>query len=212
MAEVKDLQGNVLYTGETTGERTVDEDIAADATYALSKVVSEGTARSIAQLGYPAAGKTGTRAVEGTTQAAWFTGTTMQIATAVDFVAGEAGTGNLDDYSQWGGTFYGSSYPAATWLAYMRVAMQGQTSLPFPPPANVNGNSQGTASPTYVPSPTPTPTPSESMEPTPTPTPTPTETPEPTQEPTETATAEPTPTQTPSGGGTTLPTSKPTAT
>lgn len=195
--EVKDASGKVLYTADTTGEQRISKDVAADATYALSKVVSEGTARSLQQLGYPAAGKTGTRDIDGATKAAWFSGATMQIATAVDYIAGEAGNEDLNPYRSGGSNFYGSSYPASTWLDYMVVAMKGLDRQAFPKPSYVNGGKQEpTATPTPSVTPTPTPEPS-SAPPTSRPTPSavlPTPTVVPSSVPTQTPKPSPTPT------------------
>lgn len=180
--EVKDLNGNVVYTASTEGEQRVDADIAADATYALSKVVTEGTATKVSGMGFEIAGKTGTRDTDdnGTT-AAWFAGTTMQVATAVDYVAGDKFSSDLDEYTQWGGTFFGSSYPASTWMDYMEVAMSGKDSKSFPDPVYVNkgkksASEQPTVKQTKSASPSTKPTPST----------TPSQTPEPSQEPVET--------------------------
>ncbi|MDO4784664.1 MAG: transglycosylase domain-containing protein, partial [Propionibacteriaceae bacterium] len=170
--EVKDLSGKVVYSANSTGEQRIAKDVAADATYALTKVVSEGTGRSLQALRYPAAGKTGTRDIDNKTYAAWFAGTTMQVSTAVVFVAGEGGNEDLNPFRSSGANFYGSSYPASTWLDYMKVAMQGKERVDFPSPAYVNGGSKNNSDgsdPTETPEPTPEPT----EEPTPTPEPEP---------------------------------------
>lgn len=197
--EVKDLNDNVLYSADATGEQRISEDVAADATFALTKVVSEGTGRSLQALGHPAAGKTGTRDVAGTTRAAWFAGTTAQIATAVDFIAGEGGNEDLNPFRESGANFYGSSYPASTWLDYMKAAMKGRKRTPFPKPAYVNGGwsadpeppaPRTTTAPTQAPAPSPAvtarPSPSVMAPPTPT-----AEIPEPTVRPTKQPTAAP---------------------
>lgn len=138
--EVRDAKGAVVYTADTKGEQRISKDVAADATYALTKVVSEGTASRLSSLGYPSAGKTGTKADGKLTRAAWFAGTTKQVATAVDFMAGTSGYEDLNPYRASGSSsFFGSSYPAATWLDYMKVAMKGLDKLDFPKPSYVNG-------------------------------------------------------------------------
>lgn len=218
--EVTDASGKVLYAADTKAEQRIPEDVARDAMYALTKVVSEGTATSLQELGYPAGGKTGTRDADSKTMAAWFAGTTKQIATAVDFVAGASGSEDLNPYRKSGANFYGSTYPAYTWLDYMKVAMKGLDKENFDKPAFVNQGSDdddvdtGTSKdPAPDPQPSPT-TGEETPEPVqppvvvpPKPTPTATRTPKPTPTvkptPTPTATGTPSPTATtpPPGDG-----------
>ena len=135
VAEVRDAQGAVIYKPAVATPQTIEPDIANDTVYALTHVANEGTGRVVSGLGYPVAGKTGTRYIDaktGTT-ASWFVGFTQQISTAVMFVAGDDGNANLDVYSS---GFYGSGYPAQTWLAYMKLAMQGLPKTDFAPPTN----------------------------------------------------------------------------
>ncbi|MDR1833715.1 MAG: transglycosylase domain-containing protein [Propionibacteriaceae bacterium] len=192
--EVKDSQGEVLSSFQPSSARPFDEDVMRDLNYALSKVAQDGTGSRAAALGYPVAGKTGTAwyndpksGLETKTVAAWFVGYTRQITTAVMFVAGDDGMGNLDDYTR---GFYGSGYPARLWLEYMKTAMEGKEKIQFEPQT-------GKKSERYTPKPkkteteTPDPTPSESEE-TPDPTPTKTKKPKPSETATSTATAAPT--------------------
>ena len=107
----------------------------ADLTYALSKVVSNGTATyGTAGLGRPAAGKTGTSEQNAS---AWFAGYTPQLATAVAMFRDNAsqtlnGIGGLTSVT--GGTF-----PARIWTAYMKGALKDQPVLSFPKPVNIGG-------------------------------------------------------------------------
>ena len=48
------------YSLQAATERAIDEDIAADTSYALQQVVQNGTGTAALALGRPAAGKTGT--------------------------------------------------------------------------------------------------------------------------------------------------------
>ena len=157
--EVKDSTGKVLYTAKPQAQPNIDPKIAIDTTYALENVVNEGTGARVSSLGRDIAGKTGTADVNGHVVSSWFIGYTKQVSTAVMYVAGDGGNGNLDVYAKKGdATFFGGTYPALTWLDYMKVATEGQPKLTFDPPVYVNA----TATPAPVTSspPTQVPTPS----------------------------------------------------
>ena len=131
-------------TAQPEKTRAVKEDIAHDVTYALSSVVEEGTGRAVQTLNRPVAGKTGTKDrknADGSSDivSAWFVAYTRQISTAVMYVAGNDGNGDLDKYARPGdSTFFGGTYPALTWADYMRIATKGQAVKQFPGPAYVN--------------------------------------------------------------------------
>jgi membrane peptidoglycan carboxypeptidase len=122
--------GSAIYAGPTDAVQGLEEDVATDVTYVLSKVASDGTGKRAAQLGWPVAGKTGTfyNSTLKVTNAAWFVGFTKQITTAVMYVKGDDGMGDL------GNSFYGSGYPAMTWLEYMQTPMEGLEKISFDPP------------------------------------------------------------------------------
>lgn len=172
VAEVRDPEGKVIYSAETQGKRTVDEDISRDVTYALQSVVEGGTGSRVAQLGRPVAGKTGTAGVEDEIRTAWFVAYTRQVSTAVMYVAGPDGNGDLDPYKRPGdGTFFGGTYPAMTWLDYMEVATDGMPIEEFDPPANVNRERpKGRQQPQQTQRPRPTETPTTAQPTTPAPT------------------------------------------
>ena len=142
--EVRDRKGNVIYSAQPEKTRAVTEDIAHDVTYALSNVVEEGTGRAVQTLNRPVAGKTGTKDrknADGSSDivSAWFVAYTRQISTAVMYVAGNDGNGDLDRYARPGdSTFFGGTYPALTWADYMETATNGQSVKQFPRPAYVN--------------------------------------------------------------------------
>jgi membrane peptidoglycan carboxypeptidase len=147
-------------------------DVADDVTYALSSVVEQGTGRAVAALGRPVAGKTGTNGVDtndggNIVNSSWFVGYTPQISTAVMYVAGKTGSASLDPYRRPGDTtFFGATYPAQTWVDYMKTATDGQDVERFDPPAYVNSYQQ----PTYTPAPTQTTEPTAPATPSGTPT------------------------------------------
>ena len=56
--------------------------------------------------------------------AAWFVAYTKQVSTAILYVAGDDGNQALDDYKRDGDlTFFGGTYPAMTWVDFMKAAM-----------------------------------------------------------------------------------------
>jgi membrane peptidoglycan carboxypeptidase len=126
--QVTDRAGKVVYTADTAGVQAIEPSIAQGATACLTEVATSGTGRVVSALGYPVAGKTGTRWDGQKTTSSWFVGYTKQITTAVNYVAGDTGNENLDDYST---GFYGAGYPAGTWLAFMQKAMKGLPAVDF---------------------------------------------------------------------------------
>ena len=88
----------------------------------------------------PVAGKTGTKDRtndDGSSDvvSAWFVAYTRQISTAVMYVAGNDGNGDLDIYARPGdSTFFGGTYPALTWADYMKTATEGQAGQAVPGP------------------------------------------------------------------------------
>ena len=173
VAEVFDSRDQSLYAAPTGSAGGLEQDVATDVAYALTKVTQSGTGRRAAQLGYPVAGKTGSYYISDLkeTRAAWFVGFTKQITTAVMYVKGEKGTGNL------GQQFYGSGPPTLLWLDYMKVAMDGKERLGFAPPTNRTSTRTPSASPSEEPTEEPSPSVEPSVEPTEEPLPEPTEQP-----------------------------------
>jgi len=170
--QVKDRTGKVVYTADTTGTQTIDPTIAAAATECLTEVATSGTGAAVSALGYPVAGKTGTRYDGDKTTSSWFVGYTKQITTAVNYVLGDSGNEDLDTYSQ---GFYGAGFPAQTWLKYMEKAMKGLPELEFtqstytPSVGVATSTPKRTVIPTATAEPTQTtPTPEPSLEPGPT--------------------------------------------
>ena len=164
IAEVFDNSGESLFKGDTKGQQTIEQDVATDVAYALTKVTQDGTGYRAAQLGHPVAGKTGTvgygvekkrkignktyTSIVRETRAVWFVGFTRQITTAVVYVKGDEGTGDL------GRGFFGSGFPLSTWLDYMKTAMDGKEQLSFDQPSH----RVSTQTPTFKPKPKPKPT------------------------------------------------------
>jgi penicillin-binding protein 1A len=122
--EVRDSLGTVildnLYPQQT-------EVLSAGTAYVmdtmLESVIQEGTGYPNADIGRPAAGKTGTTT---NFRDAWFVGFTPDLVTAVWL-------GN-DDYSRMNES-YGGNIPARTWARFMRNALEKVAKHDFPFPA-----------------------------------------------------------------------------
>ena len=208
--------GKRLYKAKVEKTEALTDGQAADAVHALRAVVENGTARS-AQIGRPAAGKTGT--TQDNTNA-WFSGFVPQLSTTVWMgyeVADDNGSGkrgippmrNIHGY----GEITGGTLPAKIWHDFMTAAMEGVPVEDFPPPVFGGSATSPSASPTASPtSGTPTPsvtlTPTLSIPPTTEPTVVPTVEPttkptgKPSESPSESPTPEsPSPAPTGDGGG-----------
>ncbi len=185
--EVRTAKGEVIYKAAPEQKPVFSQDVARDVTFALQNVVNEGTGARVSSLNRDMAGKTGTAGVGDDVLSSWFVAYTTQVSTAVMYVAGDAGNADLDPYARPGdATFFGGTYPALTWLDYMKVAMEGRASEKFDPPAYVN--SKATATPAAETSAPPSSAPPETTAP-------------PSEEPSTTPTAEPSATRpTPSAG------------
>jgi len=189
--KVTDPSGHVVYRHGRDDKRAFPEDVTSNVVYAQQQVVKTGTGTAARALGCPAAGKTGTANLRPNTPgvtSAWFAGYTPRLSASVMYVKGNAGTENLDGV---GGLpdFFGGSFPARTWTAFMQKALEGQDCVSFPPVDYVNGS----PTPTYTPTPSPTKTPSPTESPTesPSPTETPKNTPPPFQSPNPTESPSP---------------------
>ena len=146
--KVVDASGEERYAWKNDATRTVDEDIAADVSYALEGVVQSGSGTAALSLGRPAAGKTGTATNGlGEVSSAWFAGYTPQMATAVMYVRGK---GN-EQLEGWLPSYFGGAYPAETWTAIMTSIMEGLEVEEFPEPAYVDGDAPTDGHEPYVP-------------------------------------------------------------
>ena len=171
VAQVLNPDGSVNYQTDGNPKRAFEQDVMADATYAMTQVVEKGSGKPyIAPLGVPIAGKTGTSTGN---LSAWFVGYTPTIATAVALSqVGDDGKSEVTitpfGPSPYGGPLAevtGSSIPARLWAEYMKPVLdmeQFAKVREFPARANVGDK------PTATPTPTPTATPTS--EPTPEPT------------------------------------------
>lgn len=141
--EVDDNRKVSLYKHKKKTEQTIATDVAADTVAALKGAVNsgrEGTG-SNAKTICPTAGKTGTATAGADpnnqhVSSSWFVGFTPKLATAVMYNRGK-GNEQLDGYLQ---PFFGGTYPAMTFQAYMNAALQGSDCGTFPPAANIKSS------------------------------------------------------------------------
>jgi penicillin-binding protein 1A len=121
IAQVTDSGGNVLLDNTPKPRLVLDPWATAALNDTLQTVVTRGTATA-AQIGRPAAGKTGTTSSE---RDIWFVGYVPQLATAV-------WVGN-DNYSQLGHGATGGTFVAPIWRDFMSQAVQGMPVENFRP-------------------------------------------------------------------------------
>jgi len=180
--KVVDRDGEVLYRHRSKSEDALREDVSHDVSYALQENAKSGTGTSANTIGRPIAGKTGTATASNASgkdhvSSSWFVGYTPQLSTAVMYARGK-GNEPLNDYLE---PFFGGTYPAQTWAAVMRRAMEGMEVESFPPPARVDGEAPESG---HEPPPPPKPSPTKTQQ-------------KPSESPTKSESSTPTPTQPP---------------
>ena len=195
ITEVSGPNGAILFKYDPTPKQAFTPDTADTVTFALRKVVSDGTGTAALALGRPAAGKTGTT---NENKSAWFAGYTPDLACAVMFVK-DGADGNPVSLSGTGGmnSVTGGSFPIRIWTAFMKAALDGSPVQQFTDPTTLP-----TATPTVTPTPTASPSAtsaSPSPSSSPSSSPSPTESGTPSSSPS--ATPSSTPSATPSGAG-----------
>ncbi|MGH3459439.1 transglycosylase domain-containing protein, partial [Aeromicrobium sp.] len=146
---VKDPTGAELHKHEVQVEQSIPEDVAGDAVAALQKVTNTGAlgTGSRAKTLCPTLGKTGTATAGGTkdqhVSSSWFAGATPKLATAVMYNKG-VGNEDLEGYLV---PFFGGTYPAMTFKAYMDAAIDPVSCGTFPPPGNITSTKGFTYTP-----------------------------------------------------------------
>ena len=115
--------GETLYKAPRRGDEAISERVALTTTDVLRGVIESGTGTA-ADIGRPAAGKTGTTQSNGD---AWFMGYTPQLTTGIWM-------GNVANNEPMEGEFTGGSLPAETWGNYMEAAMEDMPVEDFPAP------------------------------------------------------------------------------
>jgi penicillin-binding protein 1A len=127
VVRIENADGRVLWEPELTEEQAVDVNDARVVTDALRRVVEGGTGQA-AQIGRPAAGKTGTT---NDSKDAWFVGYVPQLATAA-WVGYPNETRAMTDVR--GIRVTGGSFPAAIWGRFMRSATENLPVLAWEEP------------------------------------------------------------------------------
>ena len=112
--QVTDSNGNIILDNTPKPQLVLDPWASAALTNVLQGVISQGTATN-AQIGRPAAGKTGTTDSQ---RDVWFVGYVPQLATAV-------WVGN-DDYRPLGKGATGGGYAAPVWRNFMVEALRNE--------------------------------------------------------------------------------------
>jgi penicillin-binding protein 1A len=131
--KITDRDGNVVEDNsspERTG-RVLDEPVADNVTKVLEGVIQHGTGTA-ANIGRPAAGKTGTSEEY---QNAWFVGYTPTLSTAVwmGYKEGNIPLHNIHGVPR----VVGGTWPARMWRDYMTQAMKGVPNTVFTEPAPI---------------------------------------------------------------------------
>ncbi|QAY69495.1 penicillin-binding protein [Xylanimonas protaetiae] len=134
--EVKGLDGSLIYTGPTDRTREFAPENIAGVTYAMTRVIKEGSGKTEIKLDRPVAGKTGT---SNDNYSAWFAGFVPQLVTVVGLHQEDPATHKVEPITGFGDKSWikngitGSTFPARAWNEFMEVALQGVDVQEFPP-------------------------------------------------------------------------------
>ena len=130
--KITDAQGNILYQyGPDTGQnskRILEEPVSYYITRILKTVIEAGTGRG-ANIGRPAAGKTGTTSDY---KDAWFAGYTPELVTVV-WMGNPESNKPMEPISD--RVVVGGTYPADIWREFMTLALQDLPISDFTKPA-----------------------------------------------------------------------------
>ncbi|MGF1591584.1 MAG: transglycosylase domain-containing protein [Pleurocapsa sp.] len=119
--QVTDSKGNILLDNTPNPQQVLDPWATASLNTMLKGVLEPGGTGSKANIGRPAAGKTGTTSSE---RDVWFVGYVPQLATAVWI-------GN-DNYQSMGKGITGGDFAAPVWRSFMLKALQNEPVKYFP--------------------------------------------------------------------------------
>jgi 1A family penicillin-binding protein len=159
LRQVRDPNGKLILRPSTRGKRALDSDVADLTTFALQGVIQAGTGTA-ANIGRPAAGKTGTAQ---NYQDAWFCGYVPQLAACVWMGYPKTEDRPMENVEGFAHVF-GGSLPAMIWHDFMAKALSGSRVLDFAAPSFAGFDQQPERvlplPPPPAPSPSPTPSPS----------------------------------------------------
>jgi penicillin-binding protein 1A len=127
ITQVRFADGRVSNWGKPRRHRAFSDGVTYEATKILEQNMTSGTGTG-AQIGCPAAGKTGT--TDKNTDA-WFVGFTPNLSTAV-WVGYPGGNGISMSPPTTPINIDGGTYPATIWSKYMKVAKKGCREFPKP--------------------------------------------------------------------------------
>jgi len=124
VARIVDANGSTVYEHKPDLKQALTEGVADTATGILKQVIQRGTGTR-ANIGRPAAGKTGSSS---NLRDAWFVGYTPQLATSVwvGYPKQQIAMSNVHGIGVVGGSF-----PAEIWQKYMSDALAGMEPLDF---------------------------------------------------------------------------------
>ncbi len=123
ITKVVDRDDKTIYVAKSHGKRVLKASVAKAAIDVMRGVVTNGTGTR-ANIGRPAAGKTGTSQLN---RDVWFVGFTPQLVTAVWVGYPKERTIYVDGSRAFGGTVC-----APIWASYMRKALAGKRVMNFP--------------------------------------------------------------------------------
>ncbi|MCL4385668.1 MAG: PBP1A family penicillin-binding protein [Actinobacteria bacterium] len=131
--KITDSKGNILYEYDPvkspTTKRIFEEPQAFLVTQILQKVITEGTGKA-ANIGRPAAGKTGTTS---DLRDAWFAGYTPELTTIV-WMGYQESNKAMEPINKIPVT--GGAFPAKIWADFMKNALKGKPIVQFKTPEN----------------------------------------------------------------------------
>jgi penicillin-binding protein 1A len=136
ITEITNARGKVLYQAQRGEEEVLEPAVAYLTTTALETVIQRGTGVR-AQIGRPAAGKTGTAQDY---RDAWFAGYTPNLSAAVwvgypeGSVAMKTSCGGTSNCKPTRIQVTGGSWPTEIWQKFMQRAVSGLPAISFPKP------------------------------------------------------------------------------
>jgi membrane peptidoglycan carboxypeptidase len=145
VSQVTEANGAVLFTAQPEADRVMAQERADLINFVLRGVIDEGTGTA-ADIGRPAAGKTGT--TQDNTNA-WFVGYTPRLGAAVWMGYGAEGKRPMDDVR--GRAVTGGGLPSQIWQRFMAAAVEPLDTGDFAPPRQEDLNPTTSAPPTTAP-------------------------------------------------------------
>ncbi|MCL6472257.1 MAG: PBP1A family penicillin-binding protein [Firmicutes bacterium] len=137
ITKITDAKGNIIKQTKTESSQALDPQIAYRAIDIMKGVIERGTATR-ANIGRPAAGKTGTNEEY---RDAWFVGFTPNLVTSVWMGYPEA---QVSMYNVHGSRGYGGIIPATIWHKFMQAQLAGTPALDWPAASWPESQSQNT--------------------------------------------------------------------